>query len=210
MRTLLIDNHDSYTFNLFQLIAEVNGAEPVVLTNDDPALAGSSLSEFESIVISPGPGRPQVGRDLGGVAKLLRRTTAPLLGVCLGHQAIAYDAGASVTWAPEPRHGHLTTVSHRGDELFTGIPDEFLAVRYHSLCVGQPVPGDLEATAWAEDGVVMGLRHLRLPRWGVQFHPESIASEWGREILQNFRDLSLRARLAARGTRPMRRLVRPA
>jgi para-aminobenzoate synthetase len=197
MRTLLIDNHDSYTFNLFQLIAEVNSAEPVVVTNDDPMLATLSVAEFDGIVISPGPGRPQVARDLGLVANVLRRSVAPLLGVCLGHQAIADDAGATVTWAPRPRHGHLTTVNHCGDGLFAGIPGNFVAVRYHSLAVQEPLPEDLEATAWAEDGVVMGLRHRELPRWGVQFHPESIASDWGRKILENFRDLSLGRRAAA-------------
>jgi para-aminobenzoate synthetase len=210
LRTLLIDNHDSYTYNLFQLIADVNGAEPVVVTNDDPVLADSTLDAFDSIVISPGPGRPQVARDLGSVAGMLHRETVPLLGVCLGHQAIAHEAGANVTWAPEPRHGHLTTVSHCGDELFTGIPEEFVAVRYHSLCVEEPLPNELEATAWAEDGVVMGLRHRLLPRWGVQFHPESIASEWGREILENFRDLSLRNRTAPTAAATTRRLANAA
>jgi para-aminobenzoate synthetase len=193
MRTLLIDNHDSYTFNLFQLVGEVTQAQPVVVTNDDPMLDDLSLNDFDGIVISPGPGRPQVPRDLGKVTKVLARATVPVLGVCLGHQAIAHDAGAEVTWAPRPRHGHLTTVRHCGAGLFAGIPQEFVAVRYHSLSVKEPLPEQLAVTAWAEDGVVMGLRHRFLPRWGVQFHPESVASDWGHEIVANFRDLSMRA-----------------
>ena len=194
MRTLLVDNHDSYTFNLFQLIAGVNGVDPVVVVNDDPALGTMRLDDFDNIVISPGPGRPQNSRDIGYVADLLRRTTLPVLGVCLGHQAIAHLAGASVSSAPQPRHGHLTTVKHHDDDLFAGVPSEFTAVRYHSLCVEEPLPPELIATAWAEDGVVMALRHRDLPRWGVQFHPESIASHYGREIVRNFGELTRRAR----------------
>lgn len=190
MRTLLVDNHDSYTFNLFQLLAEVNGIEPVVVGNDDPALLGSRADTFDAIVISPGPGRPQHPRDVGHLPVLLGRTTRPVLGVCLGHQLIAHLAGARVEPAPAPRHGHLTTVRHTGGDLFAGLPAEFTAVRYHSLCVAEPLPDTLIATAWAEDGVLMALRHRDLARWGVQFHPESIASEYGRRILTNFRDLA--------------------
>jgi para-aminobenzoate synthetase len=193
VRTLLVDNHDSYTFNLFQLIAEVNGSEPVVLTNDAPTLTPRTLGDFHNIVISPGPGRPQVARDLGRLAEVLRTTRLPVLGVCLGHQAIAHAAGATVVRAPQARHGHLSKVTHNGEDLFAGIPAQFVAVRYHSLCVTPPVPPVLKVTAWAEDGVIMALRHRELPRWGVQFHPESIASEHGREILENFRDITAKA-----------------
>ena len=149
MRTLLVDNHDSYTFNLFQLLAEVNGIEPVVVGNDDPALLGSRADTFDAIVISPGPGRPQHPRDVGHLPVLLGRTTRPVLGVCLGHQLIAHLAGARVEPAPAPRHGHLTTVRHTGGDLFAGLPAEFTAVRYHSLCVAEPLPDTLIATAWA-------------------------------------------------------------
>jgi para-aminobenzoate synthetase len=194
LRTLLVDNHDSYTFNLFQLIASVNGAEPVVVTNDDPVLTRLSAGAFDNVVISPGPGRPQCARDIGFVEDLLRATEWPVLGVCLGHQVIAYQAGAQVGPAPQPRHGHLSQVRHHGDDLFTGIPAEFTGVRYHSLCVEEPLPDALVATAWAEDGVIMAVRHRDLPRWGVQFHPESIASRYGREVLANFADLTDRAR----------------
>jgi para-aminobenzoate synthetase len=210
MRTLLVDNHDSYTFNLFQLISVVNGTDPVVFANDDPALAEVSVAEFDNIVISPGPGRPQEARDLGHVGDLLARATVPVLGVCLGHQALGHVAGAEVVTAPQPRHGHLTTVEHYGDELFAGVPRTFTAVRYHSLCVQEPLPERLLVTARAEDGVVMALRYRDLPRWGVQFHPESIASEYGYDVMVNFRDLTEKASergavLIGRGPAPARR-----
>ncbi|ARH92367.1 aminodeoxychorismate synthase component I [Streptomyces sp. MOE7] len=208
MRTLLVDNHDSYTFNLFQLIAEVNGVDPVVVTNDTPMLKTLRQGGFDNIVISPGPGRPQESRDLGYVPDLLRHTDLPVLGVCLGHQAIAHAAGAAVVPAPRPRHGHLARVTHDGDALFAAVPAEFTAVRYHSLCVDEPLPPELEVTARADDGVIMALRHRDLPRWGVQFHPESIASEYGREILTNFRDLTRGVRDEARHT--ARATARPA
>jgi para-aminobenzoate synthetase len=205
VRTLLVDNHDSYTFNLFHLIAEVNGVEPVVLPNDSAELTTRYLDEFDNVVLSPGAGRPQVARDLGRVAELLLATTIPLLGVCLGHQAIGHAAGAIVEDAPQPRHGHLSSIKHDGDDLFAGLPNGFVAVRYHSLCVREPLPDVLAATAWAEDGVVMGLRHRLLPRWGVQFHPESVASQHGHQLMANFRRLSARAR-----TRPAVSLRAPA
>jgi para-aminobenzoate synthetase len=194
LRTLLVDNHDSYTFNLFQLIAEVNGTEPDVVANDDPGVL--AFGDYDNVVISPGPGRPEHPRDVGYVAELLRTCELPVLGVCLGHQAIAYAAGACIEPAPQARHGHLTRVKHDGDELFAGIPAEFTAVRYHSLSVAEPLPPSLAAIARAEDGVLMAIRDRDRPRWGVQFHPESIASEYGRKLLANFRDL----------TRPARRL----
>jgi para-aminobenzoate synthetase len=190
LRTLLIDNHDSYTFNLFQLIAAVNGTTPEVLRNDDPALLRVDPARFDNIVISPGPGRPQTGRDVGHVAELLADTRLPVLGVCLGHQVLAHLAGGTVGPAPEPRHGHLAKIRHTGDDLFAGLPQGFTAVRYHSLSVHEPMPAHLVATAWAEDGVIMGLRHRDLPRWGVQFHPESIASQHGHDLIANFRELT--------------------
>ncbi|MEU4805000.1 aminodeoxychorismate synthase component I [Actinosynnema sp. NPDC023587] len=193
-RTLLVDNYDSYTFNLYQLLAEINGQEPVVVVNDDPMLSRPLPEDVDNIVVAPGAGRPQHARDIGFVGDLLRRTTLPVLGVCLGHQVIAHLAGASVVAAPEPRHGHPAKVSHDDDPLFAGIPREFVAVRYHSLCVEEPLPEELIATAWADDGVLMALRHRDRPQWGVQFHPESIASQCGGEILRNFTDLAHQAR----------------
>ena len=190
MRVLLVDNHDSYTFNVFQLLARVLGREPLVLTNDDPAWTGFDPGAVDAVVVSPGPGRPQVTRDLGRVPDLLAHAHLPVLGVCLGHQAIAHLAGASVDSAPQPRHGHLSRVRHTGEGLFTGVPQDFTAVRYHSLAVTEPLPDTLRVTARAEDGVVMGLQHRELPRWGVQFHPESVAGEHGAEMMANFLDLA--------------------
>lgn len=194
MRVLLVDNHDSYTYNLFQLIASVLGVEPIVHTNDAPELARVDPADFDGIVVSPGPGRPQKPRDLGGVPLVLSDPSVPVLGVCLGHQAVAHLAGAPVVAADVPRHGHLSTIRHDGAGLFAGVPPDFTAVRYHSLCVREPLPAELRATAWAEDGVVMALEHRTLPRWGVQFHPESVASEHGRTLIANFAALAPRAR----------------
>ncbi|WSQ11375.1 aminodeoxychorismate synthase component I [Streptomyces sp. NBC_01231] len=190
MKTLLIDNYDSYTYNLFQLIAEVNGEEPVVILNDAPADAIPDLTEFDNVVVSPGPGHPAKARDFGISARVLAGSPVPVLGVCLGHQGIALGASARVEPAPEPRHGHLSTVRHDGLDLFQGVPQAFTAVRYHSLAVREPLPLALQATAWAEDGVLMGLRHRTRPLWGVQFHPESVLTEYGHRMLVNFRNLT--------------------
>ncbi|MEU3785515.1 aminodeoxychorismate synthase component I [Streptomyces sp900129855] len=190
MKTLLIDNYDSYTYNLFQLIAEVNGEEPVVILNDAPADAIPDLAEFDNVVVSPGPGHPAKARDFGISARVLAGSTVPVLGVCLGHQGIGQGAGALVAPAPEPRHGYLSAVRHDGRDLFQGLPQNFTAVRYHSLAVREPLPESLEATAWAEDGVLMGLRHRERPLWGVQFHPESVLTEYGHRMLVNFRNLT--------------------
>ncbi|MBK3634250.1 chorismate-binding protein [Streptomyces asoensis] len=190
MKTLLIDNHDSYTYNLFQLIAEVNGEEPVVILNDAPADAVPDLAAFDNVVVSPGPGHPSKPRDFGISAAVLAGSPVPVLGVCLGHQGIAQGEGGRVVPAPEPRHGHLSAVRHDGRDLFQGLPQHFTAVRYHSLAVREPLPAALEATAWAEDGVLMGLRHRERPLWGVQFHPESVLTEYGHRMLVNFRNLT--------------------
>ncbi|TQJ55215.1 chorismate-binding protein [Streptomyces sp. SLBN-115] len=197
MKTLLIDNYDSYTYNLFQLIAEVNGEEPVVILNDAPADAVPDISAFDNVVVSPGPGHPSKTRDFGISAAVLAESPVPVLGVCLGHQGIAHGEGGRVVSAPEPRHGHLSAVRHDGRDLFQGLPQNFTAVRYHSLSVREPLPDSLEPTAWAEDGVLMGLRHRERPLWGVQFHPESVLTEYGHRILVNFRNLT-----AERARRP--------
>ena len=194
MRTLLIDNYDSYTYNLYQSLAEVYGISPVVIRNDAPAWSQLNLSGFDAAVISPGPGHPGVHRDFGHSRTVLDLASLPVLGVCLGHQGIGFVAGARVAAAPQPRHGHLTRVSHVDDGLFAGLPQGFTAVRYHSLCVQEPLPADLEAIAWSEDQVIMGLRHRRLPHWGVQFHPESVCTEHGARLLRNFRELALAGR----------------
>ncbi|MDG9708386.1 aminodeoxychorismate synthase component I [Streptomyces sp. DH10] len=190
MKTLLIDNYDSYTYNLFQLIAEVNGEEPVVVRNDAAADGVPDLREFDNLVVSPGPGHPADARDLGIAARLVATSPVPVLGVCLGHQGIALGEHGVVGPAPEPRHGHLSTIRHDERDLFQGLPQNFTAVRYHSLSVREPLPEMLQATAWAEDGVLMGLRHRTRPLWGVQFHPESVLTEFGHRMLVNFRNLT--------------------
>ncbi|MFR9731779.1 aminodeoxychorismate synthase component I [Saccharopolyspora sp. MS10] len=190
MRTLLIDNHDSYTYNLAHLLAEVNGREPEVVAHDALEIGELPLERFDAVVLSPGAGDPRRPRDFGLCRDVLRKAELPVLGVCLGHQGIAVAEGAEVVRAPRARHGHRGRVRHDGDPLFSGMPAEFAAVRYHSLCVAEPLPPELEALARAEDGVLMALRHRSLPRWGVQFHPESVETELGARLLANFRDLA--------------------
>ena len=197
MRTLLIDNYDSFTFNLFHLLGEVNGSEPIVVRNDELTWEELEALRFDNIVISPGPGRPEHERDVGVSLDALQRATVPVLGVCLGHQALAHVTGGAVVYAPEVMHGRLSPIHHDGRGLFDGVPQGFAAVRYHSLAVGA-VPADLRVTAWTQDDVVMGLEHRTRPLWGVQFHPESISTEHGRTILRNFRDLTRAPRAARR------------
>ncbi|WP_018349605.1 aminodeoxychorismate synthase component I [Longispora albida] len=189
MRTLLIDNYDSFTYNLFHYLAEVTGHEPVVIRNDDPAWRLGMLGEFDAVVVSPGPGTPLRDADLGLCREVLAECELPLLGVCLGHQAIAHLAGATVGHAPEPVHGRVSEVLHEGTGLFAGLPSPFEVVRYHSLTVTD-LPGELEPTAWTPDGILMGLRHRSRPLWGVQFHPESICTEYGHQLLRNFTDMA--------------------
>ena len=199
MRTLLVDNLDSYTYNLFQLIARVQGTEPEVVRHD---AADPGLDRFDNVVISPGPGHPGNDRDFGLSARVLAEATVPVLGVCLGHQGIGLLAGAAVGPAPQARHGHLARVRHDGRDLFAGIPQDFTAVRYHSLAILEPLPPTLEATALADDGVLMGVRHRERPLWGVQFHPESILTEHGDRLIANFRDLTERHHATARRYTP--------
>jgi para-aminobenzoate synthetase len=190
MKTLLIDNYDSFTYNLFQLLAEANGEEPFVVRNDEASWAELVGFGFDNVVISPGPGRPDREGDFGVCAEAIRRSAAPLLGVCLGHQGLGSAFGARVVPAPEPVHGRLSTVIHDGSPLFAGTPHEFQAVRYHSLCVKLPLPAELQALAWTTEGLLMAVAHRDRPLWGVQFHPESICTEHGRQLLANFRDLT--------------------
>ncbi len=191
MRTLLIDNHDSFTFNLAQLVGQVTGHWPRVLRNDACAWeeVESWLPDFDAILLSPGPGRPERPKDFGLCAQALRQTALPVLGVCLGCQGIALHAGGDIRHAPRPMHGRLSRIRHDGEGLFRGLPQDFEAVRYHSLQVATPLPKTLRQTATAEDGVVMGIAHQTLRQWGVQFHPESICTEHGARILENFQTL---------------------
>jgi len=200
VKTLLIDNYDSFTWNLFQLLTEANGDEPIVVRNDEASWDELSRLAFDNVVISPGPGRPDREADFGVCGTAIEQADVPLLGVCLGHQGLGWKSGAQVVHAPEPMHGRVSAVLHEESPLFGGIPREFQAVRYHSLCVQQPLPDELEPIAWTSDGILMAVAHKTRPLWGVQFHPESISTEYGRKLLANFRDLTA-AHQAANGSK---------
>jgi len=188
LRILLIDNYDSFTYNLVHQIAATAGHAPVVVRNDGDGWDPDVLDGFDAIVISPGPGDPRVPGDFGICADAIRiaaERRIPLLGVCLGHQGIGHAFGARVRRAPEPRHGRPSAVVHDGTGPFQGLPSPVEAVRYHSLMIDE-VPDELVVTARADDGVIMGIRHRELPLWGVQFHPESIGTHDGTHMVANF------------------------
>ena len=182
---LLIDNYDSFTWNLFHFLGEV-GAEVEVRRNDALTVDEALAMRPEGIVLSPGPCDP----DRAGIClELVRRAAGvlPMLGVCLGHQSIGQAFGGRVVRAPAPMHGKVSAIHHRGTGVFAGLPDPFTGNRYHSLAVERAsLPADLEITAESEDGVIQGLAHRTLPIQGVQFHPESIATEHGHTLLRNF------------------------
>jgi para-aminobenzoate synthetase len=184
--TLLIDNYDSYTYNVFHLLAAVSGEEPIVVHNDMVSWTALSRWDFDAIVLSPGPGRPERWHDFGVCADILRFSEIPVLGVCLGHQGLGHVLDATVATTPIVMHGRRSRVRHLGSGLFAGIPQNFAVVRYHSLAVTGSLGPDGRATAWTDDGVVMGIEHRRRPLWGVQFHPESVATEHGHKLIENF------------------------
>jgi para-aminobenzoate synthetase len=192
MQTLLIDNYDSFTFNLFQLLAEVNGVEPIVVRNDEASWEELERLGFDNVVISPGPGRPEVEADFGVCGEAIRRCEKPLLGVCLGFQGIGWVEGGEVVQAPQPIHGRVVEIQHDDAALFAGIPTPFQVTRYHSLSLAHPLPPSLREIAACE-GVPMAIEHRERPQWGVQFHPESIATPHGKHLLENFRDLTPRS-----------------
>ncbi len=186
---LLIDNYDSFTWNLVHFLGDL-GARCDVHRNDRITVDDALASKPEAIVLSPGPCTPkEAGICLDLIAAAAGKV--PVFGVCLGHQAIAHAFGGDVVRAPVPMHGKVDSISHRGTDIFAGLPTPFNATRYHSLTVARDtLPATLEATAATPDGLIMGLRHKTLPLFGVQFHPESIASEHGHRILQNFLDIA--------------------
>jgi para-aminobenzoate synthetase len=200
MSTLLVDNYDSYTYNVFHLLAAVSGEEPIVIHNDMVSWRALSRWDFDAIVLSPGPGRPERWHDFGVCADILRSSEVPVLGVCLGHQGIGHVLKATVTTAPMVMHGRLSKVEHTGDGLFEGIPQDFEVVRYHSLAVTGSLGEEGREIAWTADGVVMGIEHAQRPMWGVQFHPESICTEYGHKLCENFYKLA-RERRPPRGRR---------
>jgi anthranilate synthase component 2 len=184
---LLIDNYDSFTWNLAQYLGEL-GAAPLVRRNDQISLEEVDTLRPAKIVISPGPGRPE---DAGITVPVIQRfgRQTPLLGVCLGHQGIGVAFGGAVVRAPQLMHGKTSVVSHDGRGVFRGVAQPFTAGRYHSLVIADPLPEPLEAAARTEDGTIMGVRHRDYPIHGVQFHPESVLTAAGRQVLQNFLDL---------------------
>ncbi len=192
---LLLDNYDSFTWNLYHYLGE-QGARIEVVRNDVLTVQEALARAPEAIVISPGPCDP----ERAGISLPLIRAAAgrcPILGVCLGHQAIAQAFGGRVIRAPVPMHGKISRIEHDGSGILAGLPSPFEATRYHSLCADPAaVPGELVVNARSEEGVIMGLRHRTLPIHGVQFHPESIETKVGRRLLRNFLDLC-RAPLAA-------------
>ncbi len=183
---LLIDNYDSFTYNLYQYLGEL-GAETRVIRNDELSAEAAMGLRPERIVISPGPGTPdQAGISLA-LIRLAAERSVSVLGVCLGHQALGQAFGGAVVRAPKLMHGKTSQIRHDGRTLFAGLPDPFTATRYHSLVVAKhSVPECLEISAWTDDGVVMGLRHRQHPLEGVQFHPESILTSAGKDLLRNF------------------------
>jgi anthranilate synthase/aminodeoxychorismate synthase-like glutamine amidotransferase len=180
---LVIDNYDSFTYNLVQYLGEL-GAELKVVRNDDLTAEEVALLHPEKIILSPGPCTPnEAGITLDVIKEMGGKV--PILGVCLGHQSIGQAFGAKVVRASKPVHGKTSPIHHEGEGLFKDVPTPFRATRYHSLVV-EELPEELEATAFTEDGIVMALQHKELPIYGLQFHPESIMTEHGKQLLQNF------------------------
>jgi anthranilate synthase/aminodeoxychorismate synthase-like glutamine amidotransferase len=185
MSVLLIDNYDSFTYNLYQYLCEL-GADVTVVRNDAVTLGDIESIAPDRIVVSPGPCTPnEAGISVAAIRHFAGRV--PILGVCLGHQCIGEAFGGDVDGAGEIRHGKLSSVTHDGRGVFAGIPQSFRAIRYHSLAIQQEtVPDDLEVTAHSDSGVIMGVRHKQHAIEGIQFHPESIMTEHGKELLKNF------------------------
>ncbi len=188
MKVLMIDNYDSFTYNLVQYL-QVLGADVIVKRNDEIETKEVKNLKPKGIVISPGPCTPKEA----GVSVDLIRTyykDIPILGVCLGHQSIGFAFGGRIERAKRLMHGKLSEISHTGKGIFKGIPSPFKAVRYHSLVIDrESLPDTLEVTAWSEDGEIMGIQHREYTLFGVQFHPESVLSEYGMDILRNFLEL---------------------
>ena len=190
MKLLLIDNYDSFTYNLVQFLGDL-GVETQVLRNDAATAEEALGLGAAGIVLSPGPCAPDQAGICLRLIRLCAERRVPLLGVCLGHQAIGQEFGGKVIRAPAPMHGKVSAVTHDNSSVFAGLPSPFNATRYHSLIVEKSTfPAELRITAETADGLIMGLAHRSLPIHGVQFHPESIASEYGHDILRNFIELT--------------------
>ncbi|MBL9043162.1 MAG: aminodeoxychorismate synthase component I [Myxococcales bacterium] len=194
MRCLIIDNYDSFTWNLADYVAQTFGSQPLVVRNDQYTWREiTDLDSFGCILVSPGPGSVTNPNDFNVSRDALEQDDVPVLGVCLGHQGLAYVYGGAIKHAPIPFHGRTSTIHHDGSGLFQGLPMSFKGVRYHSLVVcPESLPAQLVVTARTECGLIMGLRHVSRPKWGVQFHPESILTSHGMRIISNFRDEAYR------------------
>jgi len=189
MSLLVIDNYDSFTFNLVQYMGEL-GESPDVFRNDQISIADIASGNYERILISPGPCTPnEAGISMDVVKHFSGKL--PILGVCLGHQSIAQVFGGEVVRAPLLMHGKTSPVSHTQSDIFANIPSPFTATRYHSLIVNEPLPDSLERTAWTSNGELMGLQHKEHPTFGVQFHPESVLTEHGHQLLKNFLEIQV-------------------
>ncbi|WP_227978983.1 aminodeoxychorismate/anthranilate synthase component II [Nocardia spumae] len=201
MRILVVDNYDSFVFNLVQYLGQL-GVEATVWRNDDPRLnpADSVVTDYDGLLISPGPGTPDRAGASIELVRACARHSIPLLGVCLGHQAIGEAFGATVTRAPELLHGKTSSVFHIGSGVLAGLPDPFTATRYHSLTVLEDtLPAEIEVIGRTESGIVMAMRHRELPIHGVQFHPESVLTQGGHRMLANWLEVC--------GQRPAERLI---
>ena len=185
-RVLVIDSYDSFVYNLVQYLGEL-GADPVVVRNDELTVDEALALEPDAVLLSPGPGRPEDAGIICAAIPAFAERRTPVLGVCLGHQAIGHVYGATVERAPHLMHGKTSPITHQGAGVFAGLPSPLTATRYHSLVLApSTVPEVLEVTATTDDGIVMGVRHRELPVEGVQFHPESILTVAGHELLRNF------------------------
>lgn len=194
---LVIDNYDSFTFNLVQYLGEM-GVDLQVHRNDQISVEAALALAPERVLISPGPCSPREAGLSNDLLRAFSERRVPILGVCLGHQCIAHTFGAEVVVNHRMMHGKASPIFHQGTELFAGMPNPFNATRYHSLVARRDsIPECLEITAWTAEEEIMGLRHRTLPIWGVQFHPESILTENGRQLLSNFLRLPLSAAVAA-------------
>ena len=186
MKLLLVDNYDSFTWNLAHLFGAIDGVEVDVIRNDDPRLAGGVTLRYDGVVVGPGPGRPADAGRTPAVVREAAREGRPLFAVCLGLQAIGEAFGGRVVHAPRQMHGKTSEITHDGSGAFAGLPSPLRATRYHSLCVDHDgFPAALRANAASEDGVIQGLAHRELPIAGVQFHPESVLTPAGRAMAEN-------------------------
>jgi anthranilate synthase/aminodeoxychorismate synthase-like glutamine amidotransferase len=189
-RVLFVDNFDSFSYNVVHLLASA-GAAPEVVLNDDSRLQAALLDEYDALVVGPGPGRPEHAPQMMAVLQSAIDRAMPVLGVCLGLQAVGEAMGATVTHAPRLMHGKTSQIEHDSSGVFEGLPAPLVAARYHSLCLDPAtIPAELRVNARSDDGVVQGIAHRDRPVHGVQFHPESVLSEHGRQMIENFLRLS--------------------